>query len=131
MNNLNNLALLVGRILLAGIFIWSGWNKLVHYDYMQGYMVSVGVPGWSMPILILWELGGGLLLLLGAFTRPLALLLAAFCVISACIAHRNFADLDQFIHFTKNMAMTGGFLFVWVTGAGDFSLDRKLKLKWS
>jgi len=123
--------LLAARILLAAIFIWSGWNKLVHYDYMQGYMVSAGVPAWSMPILILWELGGGLLLLAGAFTRPVAWALAAFSVISALIAHRNFADVNQMIHFMKNMAMTGGYLYVAFTGAGAWSLDAKFKLKWA
>ena len=123
--------LLAARILLAALFIWSGWNKLVHYDYMQGYMMSVGVPGWSMPILILWELGGGLLLLLGAYTRPVAWALAAFSVISALIAHTNFGDVNQFIHFLKNMAMTGGYLYVAYTGAGTRSLDAKLKLKWA
>lgn len=126
---MRDMVLLIARVLLAAIFIWSGWNKLVHYDYMQGYMVSVGVPGWSMPILILWELGGGLLLLLGAFTRPVALLLAAFSLISACIAHRNFGDVNQFINFMKNLAMAGGYLYVAYTGAGALSLDQKLKLK--
>ena len=122
--------LFIARILLAFIFIASGWNKLTHYDYMLGYMASVGVPGWSMPILILWELGGGLLLLLGAFTRPVAWALAAFSVVSALIAHRNFADPNQMIHFMKNLAMTGGYLYVAFTGAGAISLDEKFKLKW-
>jgi putative oxidoreductase len=128
---MKDLVLLVGRVLMAAVFIWSGYNKLVHYDYMQGYMVSAGVPGWSMPILILWELGGGLLLLVGVFTRPVAWTLAAFSVISALIAHTNFGDVNQFIHFLKNMAMTGGYLYVACTGAGALSLDAKLKLKWA
>jgi len=128
---MREIVLLVARLLLAAIFIWSGYNKLVHYDYMQGYMVSVGVPGWSMPILILWELGGGLLLLLGAFTRPVAVMLAVFSVASALIAHRNFADVAQFINFMKNLGLTGGYLYVAYTGAGGLSLDRKLKLKWA
>ena len=128
---MRDIVLLVARLLLAAIFIWSGYNKLVNYDYMQGYMVSVGLPGWSMPILILWELGGGLLLLLGAFTRPVALALAVFSVVSACIAHRNFADVNQLIHFMKNLGLTGGYLYVVYTGAGALSLDKKLKLKWA
>ncbi len=128
---MKDMALLLGRLLMAAVFIWSGWNKLVHYDYMQGYMVSVGVPGWSMPILILLELGGGLALALGLLTRPVAVTLAVFCVVSACIAHKNFADLDQFIHFLKNMGLTGGYLDFAVAGAGAWSLDHKFKLKWS
>lgn len=128
---MKDMALLLGRLLMAAVFIWSGWNKLMHYDYMQGYMVSVGVPGWSMPLLILWELGGGLALVLGLLTRPISVALAVFCVVSALIAHRNFADLDQWIHFLKNLGLTGGYLAFAVSGAGAWSLDHKLKLKWS
>jgi putative oxidoreductase len=124
-------ALLLGRILMVAIFLSAGYSKLTHYEYMQGYMVSLGVPGWSMPFIILWELGGGLAILLGLFTRPVALLLAGFCVISALIAHLHPADQEQMINFMKNLSMTGGFIYVAVTGAGAFSLDRKLKLKWA
>lgn len=124
-------ALLLGRILMVAIFLSAGYSKLTHYEYMQGYMVSLGVPGWSMPFIILWELGGGLAVLLGLFTRPVALLLAGFCVISALIAHLHPADQEQMINFMKNLSMTGGFIYVAVTGAGAFSLDRKLKLKWA
>lgn len=124
-------ALLLGRILMVAIFLSAGYSKLTHYEYMQGYMVSLGVPGWSMPFIILWELGGGLAILLGLFTRPVALLLAGFCVISALIAHLHPADQEQMINFMKNLSMTGGFIYVAVTGAGAFSLDHKFKLKWS
>jgi len=128
---MQNITLLIGRILLAAIFIWSGYNKLVHYEYVQGFMVSLGLPAWSMPFIILWELGGGLAILLGVFTRPVALALAAFCVISALVAHLHPTDQGQMINFMKNIAMTGGFLYVWVTGAGDLSLGKQLKLKWA
>ncbi|MFI4967171.1 MAG: DoxX family protein [Gammaproteobacteria bacterium] len=124
-------ALLLGRILMVAIFLSAGYSKLTHYEYMQGYMVSLGVPGWSMPFIILWELGGGLAILLGLFTRPVALLLAGFCVISALIAHLHPADQEQMINFMKNLSMTGGFIYVAATGAGAFSLDDKFKLKWS
>jgi putative oxidoreductase len=124
-------ALLIGRILMVAIFLSAGYSKLTHYEYMQGYMVSLGVPGWSMPFIILWELGGGLAILLGFLTRPVALLLAGFCVISALVAHLHPADQEQMINFMKNLSMTGGFIYVAVTGAGAFSLDRKLKLKWA
>lgn len=128
---MKNSALLIGRILMVAIFLSAGYSKLAHYDYMQGYMVSLGLPGWSMPFIILWELGGGLAVLLGVFTRPVALLLAAFCVISALIAHLHPADQEQMINFMKNISMTGGFLYMAVTGAGDWSLGKKLGLKWS
>lgn len=128
---MKDVTLLLGRVLMAAIFIWSGYNKLVHYEYVQGFMVSLGLPAWSMPFIILWELGGGLALLLGVFTRPVAILLAAFCVISALVAHLHPEDQGQMINFMKNVAMTGGFLYVWVAGGGELSLGKKLGLKWS
>ena len=127
---MRDIALLLARVLMAAIFLWAGYNKIMHYEYIQGYMVSMGLPGWSMPFIILWEVGGGLALLLGLFTRPIGLLLAAFCVISALVAHLHPADQEQMINFMKNMAMTGGYLYVAFTGAGTFSLDHRLKLKW-
>ena len=128
---MKDFALLLARVLLAAIFLWAGYGKLTHYSYMQGYMVSLGVPGWSMPFIILWELGGGLAILTGFLTRPVAPLMALFCVVSGFIAHLHPADQEQMINFMKNLSMAGGFLSLWVVGAGALSLDRKLRLKWS
>jgi putative oxidoreductase len=69
------------------------------------------------------ELGGGLAILLGMLTRPVGLVLAIWCVATALIAHTNFVDRNQEINFLKNMAMTGGFLYVAAFGAGRWSLD--------
>lgn len=126
----NNLTTLVGRILLAMIFLVAGYSKITGYAATQGYMESLGLPGAVLPLIILWEIGGGLAILLGFFTRPVALLMAAFCVISACLAHFHPEVQEQMINFMKNMAMTGGFLFVAAHGAGGWSLDERLKLKW-
>ena len=71
------------------------------------------------------ELGGGLAILLGLFTRPVGLVLAIWCVATALIAHTNFADRNQEIHFLKNMAMMGGFLYVAAFGGGAWSLDAR------
>ena len=128
---MKDFVLLLARVLLAAIFITSGYAKIAHYAYMQGFMVSLGLPGWSMPFIILWELGGGLAILTGFLTRPVALLMAAFCVISGLVAHLHPADQEQMINFMKNVSMAGGFLSLWAAGAGALSLDRKLKLKWS
>ena len=69
------------------------------------------------------ELGGGLAILFGLFTRPVGLVLAIWCLATALIAHTNFADRNQEIHFLKNMAMMGGFLYVAAFGARAWSLD--------
>ena len=68
-------------------------------------------------------MGGGLAILFGLFTRPVGLVLAIWCVATALIAHTNFADSNQEIHFLKNMAMMGGFLYVAAFGAHAWSLD--------
>ena len=128
---MQNIALLIGRVLLAAIFIISGWGKITNYAGTEQFIQSLGAPGAVLPLIILWELGGGLALLLGVFTRPVALALAAFCVITAVLVHYHPNDQMQMINFMKNMAMTGGFLYVWVTGGGDWSLGKKLGLKWS
>jgi putative oxidoreductase len=62
---------------------------------------------WILAVVV--ELGGGLALLVGLLTRPIGLVLAIWCVATALIAHTNFADRNQEIHFLKNMAMMGGF----------------------
>lgn len=128
---MKNITLLIARLLMAAIFLWAGWAKLTHYDYMHGYLTSLGVPGWGFPFVILWELSGGIAIVLGLFTRPVAVLLAAFCVISALFAHTHFADQEQLINFYKNMAMTGGFLCLAIAGAGAFSLDSRLRHRWA
>jgi putative oxidoreductase len=69
------------------------------------------------------ELGGGLAILFGLFTRPAGAVLAVWCIATALVAHTHFADRNMQIHFMKNTAMAGGFLYVAVFGAGAWSLD--------
>ena len=116
-------SLLLGRLGLSLIFILSGWSKIAGYEGTQGYMEAMGVPGALLPLVIALELGGGLAVLAGLFTRPLALALAAFSVVSAAIFHANLGDQMQFIAFFKNIAIAGGFLALAANGAGAWSLD--------
>lgn len=116
---------LTGRILLATIFVLSGFNKIGGFEGTQGYMKSMGVPGELLPLVILLELGGGIAIVLGLFTRWVALALSLFCVASAAIFHSNFADQMQMIAFLKNLAIAGGFLLLFAHGAGPLSLDAR------
>ena len=116
-------AKLAGRALLSLIFILSGFSKLTAYGPSVSYMESAGLPGVLMPLVILTELGGGLLFLVGYQTRLVAIALAGFTLLSALFFHRNFADMNQMIHFLKNVAIAGGFLVVFAAGAGRWSLD--------
>jgi putative oxidoreductase len=118
--------LLLGRILIAAIFVMAGWGKIGGYEGTQAYMQSAGVPSALLPLVILVELGGGIAIILGLLTRLAALGLAVFSVLSALMFHNNMADAGQQILFMKNFAMAGGFLFLVAHGAGRYSLDAKL-----
>ncbi|HJW07826.1 MAG TPA: DoxX family protein [Rhodanobacter sp.] len=120
---MNTSLTLFGRVGLSLIFIISGWGKIAAYAGTQQYMASAGVPGSLLPLVIALELGGGLAVLTGAFTRWIALALAAFSLASAALFHAHLGDAAQAINFWKNVAMAGGFLMLAANGAGTLSLD--------
>lgn len=128
MNNTvqQNLVTSGGRVLLSIIFIIAGFSKIGGYAGTQAYMESMGVPGMLLPLVILLELGGGLLLLAGWQTRIIAFLLAGFTLLAGLIFHSNFADQMQMILFMKNLAIAGGLLFVVGFGPGQWSVDQRL-----
>jgi putative oxidoreductase len=123
---MNAVLSLLGRAGLSLIFIISGWGKIAGYAATQGYMEAMGVPGALLPLVIALELGGGLAILAGAFTRWIALALAAFSVVAALIFHADFADPMQAISFWKNVAIGGGFLLLAAHGPGPLSVDARL-----
>lgn len=123
MNKAFDFTELAGRVLISAIFILAGWGKIAGYAGTQGYMESVGVPGALLPMVIATELGGGLLVLLGLWTRLAAFALAGFSIVAAALFHANFGDQMQQILFMKNLAMAGGLLFLVVHGAGALSID--------
>lgn len=116
---------LLGRALLSVIFIWGGWGKLMAAAATQAHIAQAGLPvpelAWAVAVLV--ELGIGLALLFGLFTRASGLALAAWCIVTAAIYHSNFADPNMKIHFMKNVAMAGGLLYVLAFGGGAYSLD--------
>ncbi len=121
----NNLFNLLGRLLLAALFLPAGLQKLSGYAGTQGYMEAMGVPGVMLPLVILLELGGGLALIAGFKVRWVALALAGFCAVSAFIFHYQPQDQIQMILFMKNIGLVGSFLILASVGAGKFSLDNK------
>ncbi|WP_219614948.1 DoxX family protein [Aeromonas salmonicida] len=126
MDKMKDMALLVGRVLLALMFVMAGWSKIGGYAGTQGYMEAMGVPGFMLPLVILLELGGGLAVVLGLFTRSIAVLLAGFTLMAAFIFHYQPADQMQMLMFMKNVSVAGGFLALAAAGAGAFSLDARL-----
>jgi putative oxidoreductase len=114
---------LFGRIALSALFIVSGLGKLAAYAGTQQYMAAAGVPGFLLPLVIVVEVGGGMLILAGAFTRATAIVLALFTLAAGILFHANLADQNQFIHLLKNIAIAGGFLTLAAHGAGPVSID--------
>jgi putative oxidoreductase len=117
----------IGRILLGIIFILSGVSKLGDPVGTQAYIASVGLP---LPLLgyivaVVTEIAGGVMLLVGYRARLAAVALAIFTVAAAVFFHHAFGDRNQFIHFMKDLAITGGLLQVVGFGAGVFSLDNR------
>ena len=115
----------IGRVLMAVIFIQAGITKIFGYEGAQGYMEAHNVPGMLLPLVILLEAGGGLALLLGFFTRPVALAFAGFCVLAALLFHFQPGDQMQMISFMKNLTIAGGFLVLAGAGPGAFALDNR------
>ena len=124
---LHNPALLAGRLMLAFIFIVEGGMKIAHYEAVVGYMQGYGVPGALLPLVILAELGGGLLVAVGLFTWLAALALAGFALLTALFFHLDFSNPDQVIQIYKNIAIAGGFVVLAAAGPGSISLDTRRK----
>jgi putative oxidoreductase len=115
---------LLGRIMLALIFIMAGVGKITDPAGTMGYMQSVGLPGILLWPTIALEVLGGLAIATGFKARYAAFALAGFCVISALLFHKNFADQMQMIMFMKNIAIAGGLLLLATSGKTAFSLGK-------
>ncbi len=116
-----------GRLLLSILFILSGVAKIADPAGTIGYIASAGLPFPTLGLIVavIVELGVGLVLLVGYQARIAAGILAIFTVAAALSFHTNWADQNMFIHFMKNIAITGGLLQVVAFGAGSFSLDAR------
>lgn len=123
--------LLIGRLLLALIFILSGFSKITGFAGTVGYMASQGLPVPQLLIIpaILIELGGGLLILIGYQTRWAALAIVLFLIPTTLIFHAFWAVPTeqvqmQMIQFQKNLAIMGGLLCLMAAGPGRYSVDK-------
>src|SRR5712671_6343437 len=117
----------IGRCLMAVLFLLSGYGKVVAPAATIAWIASTGLPMPSVAyvISIVIELGGGLLLVLGWQIRVLGAILSLFAVVTAFIFHRNVADQNQLFHFLKNIAVMGGLFQLMAFGAGNLSLDAR------
>ena len=133
MNGQKDAAALVGRILLAALFVTSGFSKLTGFAGTAGYIASQGVPlpQVAAAIAVLIELGGGLAILAGWMTRWVALATVVFLIVITPIFHGYWSGTEEErmtneIMFWKNVSMLGGFLLLFAFGPGRYSIDEKM-----
>lgn len=122
-----SVAILIGRILLAAMFVLAGFGKLTDIGGTAGWFGSIGLPAPTIVAILvgLLELVAGLAIVVGFQTRIAALALALFTIGATLIAHTNFADMMQFLIFQKNFAVVGGLLVLAFAGAGALSVDAR------
>jgi putative oxidoreductase len=125
---MNNVLLLVGRVLIALLFLMTAWRLSPN----AGYLGSLGVPSPAIAswLAIIVELIVVLSLALGAATKYGALLGIVYVIIATALAHRFWAVPEaqyvaQYGNFTKNLAILGGLILVYVAGPGEISVDHR------
>ena len=131
--SVQNFVALVGRIFLAAIFVISGVNKLTDFSGTAAFMSGAGLPAaeFLLVLTILIEIAGGLMIILGLYTRQLALILFLFMIPVTAVFHNPWSAGDpvqiqqQMIHFLKNLAIMGGLLHLSAFGPGYFSIEAR------
>jgi len=119
--------LLVGRILLALIFLHEAVTLATGFAASAAAMSKVGIPPYVLVLTILLQLGAGLMVALGWHARLGSLSLGIFCLATAVLFHSNFAIRNELLHFEKDLAIAGGMFMLTATGAGALSLDRAFR----
>ncbi|SAL69478.1 DoxX family protein [Caballeronia terrestris] len=124
--------ILLARVLLMALFVYFGWQKLTGFSGTVAYMTSTGAPAPTLSaiIAVVMEFAVGIAIVVGFYTRPLALLLALYTLGTALIGHHfwTMTGMEQYanmINFYKNISIMGGLLLLSVTGPGKYSFDRK------
>ncbi len=133
MNNaINKVAPLVGRILVALIFLWSGIGKVGNFAGTAGYMASKGLPlaDALLVLTIIVEIGGALMLILGWKAKLAAAVMFLWLIPVTLMMHNFWAAppaevMGQQINFMKNVSIMGAMLYILAFGSGSFSVDRK------
>jgi putative oxidoreductase len=127
---MNNEIILAARLLLAALFLIFGWRKLMDFSGTVSQMVQLKAPTpvLAAGVATFMELPVSFAITVGAFTRPLALLMCLYTLGTALIGHRfwtvNDAErVDSMDSFFKNLSIMGGFLLLFVTGPGKYSID--------
>jgi putative oxidoreductase len=127
---MSNVIILAARLLLAALFLVFGWRKLMDFSGTVSQMVQLRAPTpvLAAGVATFMELPVSFAIAVGAFTRPLALLMFLYTLGTALIGHRfwtvNDAErVDSMDSFFKNLSIVGGFLLLFDTGPGKYSID--------
>ena len=126
--NLADPALLLGRLLLAALFLHEGYVLAANFDAALAAMAKLGVPAPLGVATMALQLAAGAAIAAGWQLRPAALALAAFCIATATLFHTNFASRNELLHFEKDLAIAGGMIALAVCGAGRWTLGRAAAL---
>ena len=122
---MTNILDLLARILISALFLLNGIFKFSNYDGTVEWMEGFGVPGILLIPTIILEIVGPILIILGYKAKIAAGFLSLFCIGTAVIFHNDFSDQMQLGSFLKNIGLAGGFLFIFINGTKDLSLDKK------
>ena len=121
-----NIVEVVSRIFLSALFLFNGIAKIFYYEGTIEYMENFSVPGYLIIPAIIIEILFPLLIIIGYKTKLAAIILALFAILLAIIFHTDFSNQMQLMSFLKNFAIAGGFLIIFIRGAGEYSIDYKL-----
>ncbi|MEY2340771.1 DoxX family protein [Acidithiobacillus sp. IBUN Pt1247-S3] len=120
---MQNAAVFLARIIIFAWFLPAGLSKITNYTGTAHYMVANGVPGWLLPLVILTEVGGSIVILLGWNTRVFAFLLAGYIFLAVLFFHLEPTTAMGKIVQMAELVDAGGMLVLFAHGAGDWSLD--------
>jgi putative oxidoreductase len=118
----DNVVLLVSRLLLAGIFVHEGVFLAANFSAASTAMAKVGVPALAVIGTIALQLVAGIAIAVGWHARLGAAALGLFCLAAAILFHVNFANRNELLHFEKDLAIAGGMFVLMLRGAGDYSV---------
>ena len=132
-SGINNEVILVARVFLAALYFIFGWRKVFDYSGTVDQMArdSLPTPRLAAAVAIFMEVPASFAVAVGAFTRPSAALMALYTLGTSLVEHRYWSakgpgKLESMENFYKNLSITGGFLLLYVTGGGIYSIDALL-----
>lgn len=136
MNTLTRFGPLIGRVLIALIYLISGLGKIAGFESTVGYIASqhLPLPKFAAISAIIFEVGGGTMLVVGWKARWAAAALIVFTALTALLFHNFWAVpalevQNQMTHFLKNVCILGGLLYVAVHGSGPLSIERSTTVR--